>query len=392
MEFRTCLYSPYYYYASKSSKYERQNYRSNLSLSYRLSSRFRPFVRVAHLYHWSTGSVDPRMDDKRFDLKLQPGIIFYIKNSNLALSGIYGKGNERLSVDYKNRNYLQNLVFPDRIHYLSLGYGYNGIKDTSSMRKYNSYRGFELSYHQDWEGKMLDILSSYVDREERFTTDGRATSKNYNTRGIYNEAAIKFEASLNIVGRRSNDYLSFYSERVEGSDLLSDLSTNLSKSNYEVQAWTNRLTYMKETKKASKLKYQIALGLQHYFLNRQDHASGIDVSNHIIKTSLPLGLIVRRNYEEKWVINFNPNIQIPVSGKLTYSENALNNFIRDVIFWDYNYLNTSNYGADFSVEFISKRIVKDYNLGVFGGWKYQRGKVSGYLNRQQYEIGMRMYL
>src|SRR5690606_17443963 len=74
-------WSPFQYYASKAGKYERQNYKANVTLSYKWTKLIQPFFNVNYLHHWTTGSIDPRFESKKFEMKYNPGLILNFKES-----------------------------------------------------------------------------------------------------------------------------------------------------------------------------------------------------------------------------------------------------------------------------------------------------------------------
>src|SRR5690606_22271205 len=117
-------------------------------------------ININYQTHWTTGSVDPRPDSKKFILKYNPGLTVKVKDrTTLGLMAIIGSSSEDISLDYKNRIYSQSLTFPERIHYINFGYGYSSIKDTSGLRKYTRHIGGELSVKQQlgsW--KLLSYL------------------------------------------------------------------------------------------------------------------------------------------------------------------------------------------------------------------------------------------
>lgn len=322
------IWSPYHYFAAKAGEYERQNYESNFTLSYKLSKRLSPFMNVYYLSHWTTGSVDPRFDNKVFTFKYNPGVIMNFDGFNVGLKAILGRGNETQNISYKNKNYSQSLQFPDRIHYASFGYGNISIKDSLNARKYRDYLGGELTFHKSGKRMKIDLSVGYEKSKEELTTDLKATSKVYNIRGKYAEDRYKFSGLVQFPIRNSWHLLAFKGDYVTGRDGFITFSPTLNKVNYEVDLLTSQLDYMGESRHSSRWNYTYGVSIEHFNIHRKDHATLVDVTNTYARIIPKVGLNLKANEKNQIKGGLNMAYRFSLSDNLSYSENANNNYIK----------------------------------------------------------------
>ncbi|MEI5986012.1 MULTISPECIES: DUF6850 family outer membrane beta-barrel protein [Sphingobacterium] len=396
-------WNPYSYYASKAGNYESQLYRSNFTLSYQLGKILRPFMQINYQYLWTTGSVDPRFDNKVFGIQYRPGLQVNVKNSSVALAAIIGNGRESQAISYKNKNYSQSLQYPDRIHYLSLGYGNNAIKDSLNNRKYTDLWGLEVSLHQPLStNTSLDILSSLKKNKQEFTTDQKSTNKVYHVRGIYHEDQYFGSATLFKTTPSLNQYLNLKADYIRGYDFIRDLSADLSKSNYSVNVLNSSLNYLAEQQSPKPINFLYGLDLSYFQVHRQDNAQSIDVSNANLKIQGTFGANIKTGNAELLRFQINPFYRTSISDDLKYAANSMNHYIQQVVFWDYTYYKTNLLGAKLGAEWQSRSLFKQYIFAVKADYQIEQGKIKpseyiinhpiGNLNRQQFQIGVKLYL
>lgn len=364
-------WSPFNYYASKAGKYEIQNYKTNLTLSYNFKNGFQPFFNVNYLHHWTTGSVDPRVESKKFEMKYNPGLIYNFKKSSIGAKAILGNGRENLGLDYKSDNYASSLLYPDRIHYLNMGYGFNNIKDTLNTRKYSLILGTELSFNTQIGNNILDISSSFERKRENNSNDIRS-SKKYNIRSKYIEETFNLNASLQLPQAHSQQLFMLDANYVNGYDGHVEFAPDLSRVNYTVKYLETTANYLFTRLSPQVWNYDLGLDVNYFSVDRNDYASTLAVANSYVRISP----IFRVRYDQENLDNlqfaFTPGYQKSLSNSIQYSTNALNNYIQGVVFWDYDYYLTNAYQLNWTARWTTKRISSQYWTGINLSYNYHR--------------------
>lgn len=394
-------WSPFNYFASKAGTYERQNYKSNITISYNWKQKIQPFFNVNYLSHWTTGSVDPRFESKKFEMKYNPGVIFNFDQFNFGAKAILGVGRENLGVSYKNTNYSQSLMFPERIHYLNLGYAYVSIKDTVNTRKYSDIKGAELTFQSKIGNNILDFSTSFERKTENSTNDLKS-AKTYNIRGKYIEDSYALKSIYHIQGVNNSHLFSLNGQYISGKDGLIDFSPTLDKVNYQVKFLESNLNYLYSSIRPSTWNYDLGIDLQYTSIHRNDYASFLDVKNDYIVIA-PFAQ-ARAAFHDKDFIDFtfNPRVILNANNSIGYSENSLNNYIRNVVFWDYDFYRTNKLDLNWSVNWKTRKISAQYLIGFEAKYNLQKniGSLSdpifsGFpadLKRNTFSLALSLYL
>lgn len=364
-------WSPFQYYASKAGKYERQNYKTNVTLSYKWTKLIQPFFNVNYLYHWTTGSIDPRFESKKFEMKYNPGLILNFKASTFGVKAILGNGRESLGIDYKSDNYASSLLYPDRIHYLNMGYGFNNIKDTTSTRKYSTILGAELSAHTHIGSAVLDISSSFERKDENNSNDIRS-SKIYNIRSKYIEDTYNLHVLLQVPKAFSHQLITVKGQYVNGYDGHVEFTPDLSRINYSVQFLEANMGYLYTRNQHKPWNYDLGVVAKYFYIDRNDFASTLSVSNTYLRIAPTFRLRYDRFHMDNIQLSFNPAYQKNLNNNLEYSTNSLNNFIQGVVFWDYDYYSTNAYQLNWSAKWTTKRISSQYWTGIRLTYDYHK--------------------
>jgi len=129
---------PFTYFATKAGKYERQNMNFEAGIAYPIFKGLHLTSLINYDYHWSTGSVDPRPDEKIFHIKYSPGLSYKIKNTVIGANYILGKRDGSIDIGYKNRMFSSSQLYPDRRLYINNGYGYIAQLTSETYNQYKS--------------------------------------------------------------------------------------------------------------------------------------------------------------------------------------------------------------------------------------------------------------
>lgn len=359
------------YFASKAGKYERQNYKANLTLSYKFNDLIQPFFNVNYLSHWTTGSVDPRFESKKFEMKYNPGVILNFDNTNIAIKAIIGKGREGTGVSYKNKNYSQSLLYPDRVHYLNLGYGKISIRDTSSTRRYSSFVGGELTGHTQFGNIILDLNLSAEFKNDNMTNDLKSAQV-YRKRAVFKEDNYNASALIQVLGNRHHHLITLDAQYLDGRDGLIEFSANFDKVNYTVNYQSARVGYLLTKRDYITWGYDAGVDIEYYNIERQDYASNLHVNNSFIHISPQGRIYYRASGGDLIQFAFKPKAIVNMADEITYSINSLNNYIESVVLWDYDYYRTKAWKLDWNAKWITNKVSSQYLFGVYANYAMER--------------------
>lgn len=364
-------WSTFNYFASKAGKYERQNYKANLTLSYKFKELIQPFFNVYYLSHWTTGSVDPRFESKKFEMKYNPGLLFNVDNTKLGVKAILGKGKENTGVSYKNKNYGQSLLFPDRVHYLNLGYGLVSIRDTANTVRYSSFKGLELTGHTSIGRVILDMRASVERRYDKITNDLKR-AQSYRTRAIYEEDKFLFSSTMQILGNRFHQLIRVDGQYLRGHDGLINFSADFGKVNYQVDHQDLQLGYLLTKKNEATWSFDTGMDMSYSAITRNDYASNLAVSNAWLSVSPHIQLYYYTLQKDKIQLGIAPKLTLSVADNLSYSANAMNNYIKGVVLWDYDYYRTNTLQWSTMLRWTTKRLSDQYLVGAFAHYAHEK--------------------
>lgn len=359
-------FSTFYPYANKSGNYERQNYIIKTSISYdALNNHLTPYLNLDYHKHWSTGSVDPRLNSNRFILKVSPGIVFKTKKHALGIYGIIGKADEQASISYKNDNYKNSLLYPDRIHYMQYGYGSSRIKDTSTVYKYDRYSGAGIQYALNMKNWNVQFSTAYQLYENK-NYDRSKTTLGFATVGIFNLNTITSSLVLNKkTYEKNNQQILLDLIYNEGYDGNIKTSGSLNRVNYRVNALNLNASYYYLWNKHKKTSKELGLAVEYHQNEKQDLGQSDALSYEQIQINLTMGLYRKIDAQSNFKMVLSPYYLHPLNSMLKFNPNSLTEFIKNVVFTDYYYFNSKALGTAISGEYISSKLIKNQQLGLY---------------------------
>ncbi len=358
--------TPYYPYANKSGNYERQDYIIKTSFSYTtLNNRIIPFVNLDYHKHWSTGSVDPRLNSNRFIFKMKPGIATTFKKHTVAVYGLFGKADEQVSLMYKNSNFKQNTLNVDRIHYMNYGYGSSVIKDSSSVFKYDSYKGAGLNYMADikgWNTQLSAEYQLYVNKNSGVTK----SSTKYYTIGIFNLTTLSGSLLLSKnTSEKSSQQIAMDVVYNDGYDGNLKTSGSLNRVNYKVNTFSFNGSYDYLWDKNKRTSKELGLAVSYFQSEKVDLGQADGLSIEQLQLRLKSNLYHQIDAKSSYKLCFSPYYVMPVKADLKYNPNSLTEFIKNVVFTDYYYFNSKAIGAEIKGEYASSKLIKGQRIGLY---------------------------
>ena len=397
-------FTTFYPYANKSGNYERQNYIISTSISYNaFNNRLSPFVNLDYHKHWSTGSVDPRLNANRFILKVKPGLVYKSKKQAIGVYGIFGRADEQVSLAYKNDTYKSSLSYPDRIHYMQYGYGSSKIKDTSNVYKYDNYKGAGIQYALNTKNWNLQFSTAYQLFENK-NYDRNKSTPGFIPIGIFNLNTITGSLLISKKTNEKNDHLvaiDFVAN--DGFDGTLKTSGSLNRVNYRVSTTDLHAAYHYLWHKNKSTAKELGLTLSYNQSEKKDLGQADGLSYQQLHIGLNGNLYHKIDLHSTIKLSLASYYTLPLNTVLTYNPNSLTEFIRNVVFTDYYYFNSTVLGSKFNIEYISSKLIKNQQFGFYFHLDY-RNQLKNELradlnptfvpnhNRSIYQIGINMYL
>lgn len=350
--------SPFYHYASKAGNYERQNYKANMTLSYDLvPGRLSPFLHVNYGTHWSTGSVDPRLESKIFMMKLNPGLAYRMKNgTTMGIMAITGRTKEQITVNYKSDFFGRNMSVPERIRYFNLGYGQNKLAG-QQLRKYTDHLGTELSLKKqltDWDLRTYARYERAI--EENTLTPGKG--KNYEVESRFTLQQYSGRVLLTKVGVARDHQLELKIASAIGEDRNVLNSPTLSLVNYQVRQNLVNLSYGLLFNKQQANQQELGLQLYYAEESRSDAATATKLDARQLRLSPYYRSYLLSSATGMLVARVAPFYSQPLWPELNLSPGSANAFTRDVVYTDYYYFSSKVAGADLGLSWISRDLLK----------------------------------
>ncbi|MFD2599003.1 DUF6850 family outer membrane beta-barrel protein [Sphingobacterium corticis] len=393
----------FYPYANQSGRYQRQNYKLNAALAFQATDHVKPFIKLDYLYHWSAGTVDPRLKATRFELRAKPGVAFTYGAHQLGVYGIIGKGDEQVSLSYKNDVFSNSMLYPDRIYHMSYGYGSSVIRDFSNNYKYDSYLGGGLEYASMFRDWKMQANAEW----QRYHNTNQITSKGsaYYT-GIVGEFELQsWKANLALFGpSNKSTQQSFSLDALYQSGFDGNIRTtgSLDIVNYKVNTLDLLGRYDLLWDKDKPFSKEIGLDVKYASSSRQDLVQSVDFNIADVDIGAHFRAYVQQRSGNRMKFAVLPYFRLPTETSLTYNTYSKSEFVRNVIFTDY-YYNAARYvGSQFQAEYIGQFFGKNH-LGFYANFDYRRASnpelrpdfdptfvPNG--NRWETNVGIRMYI
>lgn len=397
-------FTTFYPYANKSGSYKRQNYIIKTSLSYSaFNNHLSPYLNLDYHKHESYGTVDPRLSSNRFMFKVKPGVVYKTKKHAVSLYGLLGKADEQVSLSYKNDNFKTSLLYPDRIHYMQYGYGSSKIKDTSNVYKYDNYKGAGIQYALNSKGWNIQFSTEYQLFENK-NYDRSKTTRGFTTIGIFNLNTITGSLLVSKKTNNKNDQQLLVDFAYnEGYDGNLKTSGSLNRVNYRVNALNLNASYDYLWDKHKRTTKELGIAFTYDQNEKQDLGQSDGLSYEQIKIGVNGKIYHKIDAQSIFKLSLSPYYLLPLNTTLKYNGNSLTEFIKNVVFTDYYYFNSKSVGSEFNVEYISSKLIKNQQFGLYFQVDY-RSQLKQELrsdlnptfipnnNRSAFHLGINMYL
>jgi len=388
--------TPYYYFAGKAGKFQRQIYNMGFLLGYDvLKDRLYLGLGADYMHNSSTGSVDPRPEDNWMQAIFKPGLTYKKGNTLVGLSLIKGYGRDDISIKYKNKMFETGNANPDRDYYLNMGYGSIVKKNDLVYDQVEDHEGVSLDFARHWNR----IKKSYILRGA-FTYQKSYTDSRYQpdtlliydklarwSEGTYN-GSLQFKTSSNtrtslwdfvfnrFKGHDSNTIFGgrnyFSTDNHLGVRFMQFRSAKIKDGYASIQdVKQNDL----KTVQISKNTLSWEWGGHAYYneLNRQDILAAHSLDGENLEAGLSGAVYIPEKNFSLWKFSLNAGLWYPLTMQASVPGTQQNYFTTQIFYPIINYLSTPKINADFSLGYSSPKLIK----GVYSGFELQAGYEKG---------------
>jgi hypothetical protein len=353
---------PYYYYAARAGNYNRQNYNMMAIVSYQLlKNKLLLSTGIDYRYHWTTRYVDPRPGVTDFRLMLRPEITYKIKQHAVGLGLIWGYGQEKTNITYKNRNNSYNEKDSAWVVYLNRGYGY--IKNMRSPwnRMRDDY-GFNISYAGQWEHWQVRTTGEWCYLKERNSFARSASNEfDYQPFSTWKKSTYSVQLLAQHQRHAIHQQLQLGGQYIRGldQDEYDVMASNYSYRKQHIDAgWIIR----KNTNKRITKEW----GVQLSYDDRTQIDALADHALHYryIQPGLSGTLYAQAVQGNRIRLGISPSIRLPLQNTLTVPSTQENVFTRGVVYPDYYYWAATTLLTNMEAGWTSSTLLKQMKTGV----------------------------
>lgn len=363
---------PFTHFAMKAGKFERQNIKFEAAAGFRLVKGLYLSSLLNYEHHSTTGSLDPRPDEKIFRLKYKPGLSYKFGKTALGANYTLAKIDGSLNVVYKNRMFNTSELYLDRRLYLNTGYGY--ITKLSNVA-YSDYKsridgcGVQLATNiAGWE---LKANYNYeFDARKNFTlTDDTARVDN----PIKEAAHSRYELAsqqLNVLLQKEKEN-NIHQLLVAGliNEGTGQLMSSPSGANYLIDEHNAVFKYLFSIKKNRIARAELGLNssLNHFF--KKDFMSQHFYENTRLILSLS-GAKYIPFLKNLLKITAQPSVVVPLKNELSIPETQVNIFSKNIAYAEYDFLGSKYFNGQLGITYYTPHVLRIAGAAWFANINY----------------------
>lgn len=348
--------TPFYYFVAKPGQFERQLFKGAMQLRHKGVNKYiQPGIQFAYKANWTTRSVDPRPNVASVSIKINPNVSAEVGSSMLSVGFTFGYGDEENSISYKNQMYKYSLLFPDRIHYTNHGYGYISQNDSSMMRKYNQYRGINLSH--SLVTTRIGLYSTLdVERSVSLSTFDVRSRKHFYKRNEFSLETLKAKSQLYMRTDNNREHLiDFAMEYQRGLDY----NFNLRSANYFASRYSIGLNYFHDLQ-----FWNLGVGGTLTANEKKDAATDHFHSIKQLMFSFNIRRIINIG-KNVFEAELNPNYTLKLANILQIPATQVNVFTKSVVYHDFYYFNLEPVGLELNLGYYVPNLIRSRYTKLF---------------------------
>jgi hypothetical protein len=364
---------PYYFFAGKAGKYEKQLYNLSATAAYNLwKNKLYLGMSGNYRYHWTTRSVDPRPDVKALTISLRPEITWRYKQHLAGAGFLWGRGSETNSIEYKNDGYASNQLYIERNHFMSLGFGYIG-KLTRYMQRFNETSGFFANYATMFKNWELQASGGYELWQEDISMEQPSNRSHHDLYAFLQQDKSYGNLLLNHTGIKTRQQWELHFTTKSMLNRASEFNAT----SYQYTATEARFTYRQLWQKQNGISIELGAGCQYKEYFKEDIVAA---HTHQLQVITPhvYGGIYRQAANKSWLsLRVTPSFRHSLTNELSVPITQENYFTQGVVYTDYLYWQNNSWSVATQFDFIQKEKPKQHRLGCTFKVKWeQAGEVA----------------
>lgn len=367
---------PYYFFAGKAGKLEKQLYDLSATATYNLWKNILYIgINGNYRYHWTTRSVDPRPNSKEFKTRLRPEVSVRFNNQIAGLGFLWGRGSEDNTVGFKNRMYNGNMTYFDRNNFMSLGFGNMG-KLERYMQRYNETSGFFVNYAASFRNWTLQANGEYELWQEDISLDTTSTRSMHNLYAFLQQEKSNGSLLITHAGQKSRQQWEF----TFTTQSMLNWSSEFKATSYQYTASEASVTYRHLWQKNNGISIEVGAGCSYTDRFKEDIAAAHKYQLEVITPHIYAG-IYRKAADKSWLsFSLTPSFRYALTNDLYLPVTQENYFTQGIAYTDCLYWQKNSYGFATQFNYIQKEKPKRHRLGGTVKINWQKATDGGQAN------------
>jgi hypothetical protein len=359
---------PYYFFAGKAGKYDKQLYNLSATAAYNLWKN-KLYLSIGGNYRYSriTRSVDPRPGVNEFGTKLRPEVTGRFGQHVIGAGLLWGRTSEDISIGYKNRDFSGNQTYVERNNFMSLGFGHIG-KLNNYLQRYNETNGFFANYATRFTNWELQARGAYELWQEDISLDTTSTRNDHNLYAFLQEEKTSGNLLLNHTGSKSQQQ---WELNVTTQSML-NWASEFKATSYQFTATEASITYRQLWQKKKGISIELGIGCDYREQFKEDIVAAHKHQLQVITPQLYAGIYRRLAGKSSLSFSLTPSLQHTLTNELSVPVTQENYFTQGVVYTDYLYWQKNSWGVATQFNFIQKENAKRHRLGCTVNIKWQQ--------------------
>jgi hypothetical protein len=359
---------PYYYFAGKASKYEKQLFNLATTVSYNIwKNKLYIGTGASYRYHWTTRSVDPRPDVKELYTMIRPEITTRFGKHIIGTGLVWARGSEKDRISYKNTAYAGNQSFIERNNYMSLGFGHIA-QMPNYMQHFNETSGFFAHYATTFNSWQLQMSAEYQLFQEDIDKDSSSTRSNHGLYAFLQQDKTSGNLLLNHRTGKSKQQV----ELKFTTQSMLNWASEFQATSYQYTATTASITYRHSWQKNNGIGIEVGAGCDYKEQYREDIVAAHKHQLQVITPHIYAGIYRRAANKSSLSFNLIPSLRHTLTNELSVPATQEKYFTYGVVYPDYLYWQKNSYGIASQFNFIQKGNSKRHRLGCTVNMKWQQ--------------------
>lgn len=360
--------TPYYYFAGKAGKYEKQLFNLSAIATYNLwKNKLYIGTGANYRFHWTTRSVDPRPEVKAFNTLLRPEITWRHKQQTIGAGIIWGRGNDDIGITYKSKLFDGNQTYIERNNFMSLGYGYIG-KMKRYLTRFHETSGYFIHYGNRFANWELQASGGYELWQQDLTLDAVPTRDRYNIYAFLQQEKTNANLLLNHTGAKSRQQ---WEVNFTTQNML-NWSSEFQATSYQYMANNASITYRQLWPKSNGFGIEAGAGVEYKDQYKEDVVAAHKYQLRVITPHVYAAVYRRAPGKAPMSLSLMPTFRHTLTNDLSVPQTQENYFTQGVVYPDYLYWQKNVAGLATQFKYMQKEAVKLYRIGCTVSVKYQQ--------------------